>query len=222
MKNILIQQATTTYGAGHLKGRSLVGPSREETAAPHHQQPHSQPVGEHGCPLRGQGTSVLGSTSALATVLPGSRENTSPLRSTRTPEPWRPWVGGGQKVWGEGFLEEKPPHSHSWGAATHSFSCSQPCWGHVDRRGTKPALHKLLKHRPAPAKDKDGSKRWGNREGKDLLCGCVEGKKTASLPHGMEGWETLQKQGRQEFLLGLGGQRSTPELSHPNAVVLFP
>lgn len=129
--------------------------------------------------------------------------------------------GGGQKVWGEGFLEEKPPHSHSWGAATHSFSCSQPCWGRVARRGTKPALHKLLKHPPAPAKDKDGSKRWGNWEGKDLLCGCVEGKKTASLPHCMEGWETLQKQGRQEFLLGLGGQRSTPELSHPHAAVLF-
>lgn len=47
------------------------------------------------------------------------------------------------KLWGEGFLEEKPPHSYSWGAATCSFSCSQACWGHMARKGTKPALCEL-------------------------------------------------------------------------------
>lgn len=61
---------------------------------------------------------------------------------------------------------------------------------------------------PAPAKDKDGSKRWGNREGKDPLCGCVMGSGKNHHPY-LTAWRggkhCTDKAGRDLHLVLEGG-----------------
>ena len=79
--------------------------------------------------------------SAWPQCFQGQRKPLSPCKTHVLQDPGG--LGGRgvpTKMLGEGFLEEKPPHSHSWGAATCSFSCSQPYWGHGARRVAKPAL----------------------------------------------------------------------------------
>lgn len=109
----------------------------------------------------------------MATAFPGTGKLLSLCETSALRNPGG-LAGRGfpKKVWGEGFLEEMPPHSHSRGAAICSFSCSQPCWGHIARRGTKPALCELSK--PPQLLIKIGAKD-GETGGKASLCGFVVG-----------------------------------------------